>query len=170
MKLSLNWLQDYINIDDISIKDYCDRMTNTGSKVEGYECRGDNINNVVVGKITTLQKHPNADKLTICSVDVGTEAPVQIITGAGNVFAGAYVPVALNGAKLPTGQTIKAGKLRGELSFGMLCSISELGLDTHDMPFADEDGILILDDSHAPGTDIRDALMLRGTTVEFEIT
>lgn len=170
MKLSLNWLQDYIRTEDISVKDFCDRMTNTGSKVEGYECRGENITKVVVGKITALKKHPNADKLTICTVDIGGDTPVQIVTGAHNVFEGAYVPAALDGANLPTGQTIKAGKLRGELSAGMLCSIAELGLDTHDMPEAIEDGILILDDSHKPGTDICGALMLKDTAVEFEIT
>lgn len=170
MKLSINWLQDYVSTDGISAKEYCDRMTDTGSKVEGYEDRGENIQKVVVGKILSIKKHPNADKLSICSVDIGDAAPVQIVTGATNVFEGAFVPAALDGAKLPDGHSIKTGKLRGELSCGMLCSISELGLDTHDMPNAPEDGILILDDSHKPGTDIRDALLINDTAVEFEIT
>ena len=174
MKLSKNWLADFVDVGDIAIKAYCDRMTDTGSKVEGWECLGADIENVVVGRIVSVAPHENSDHLQICQLDVGTGATVQIVTGAKNVYPGAVVPVALAPAKLPGGVVINAGKLRGADSDGMLCSIGELGLTTHDMPGAIADGILILNDvglgdAHV-GTDIRDALMLRDDVVEFEIT
>ena len=171
MNLSMKWLSDFVSVDDINIKDYCDKMTDTGSKVEGYEILASDVENVVVGKITKISKHENSDHLQICMLDVGSET-LQIVTGAQNVFEGAIVPVAKPVAHLPGGVVIKAGKLRGVESFGMLCSIAELGLTTHDMPEAIEDGILILGDEYADklGMDIREALMLNDTCVEFEIT
>lgn len=159
-----------MNTDGIEIKNYCDRMTDTGSKVEGYEQLALDIENVVVGKITKIEKHQNSDHLLICMLDVGEETERQIVTGASNVFEGAYVPVAKAPAKLPGDVVIKAGKLRGVESNGMLCSMGELGLTTHDMPGKIEDGILILDDSFKIGEDIRTALLLRDDVVEFEIT
>ncbi len=173
MKLPLNWLQDFCDVSDIDPKAYCDAMTDTGSKVEGYEVLGEDVQHVVVGKILNIEKHPDADKLQICSVDVGGEKPLQIVTGAQNVFVGAEVPVALSGAKLPGGITIKTGKLRGIVSEGMLCSIAELGLTLHDMPYAIEDGILILNSEagdYQPGADIKKALGCSDVVVEFEIT
>ncbi|MBR2847983.1 MAG: phenylalanine--tRNA ligase subunit beta [Clostridia bacterium] len=174
MKLSMKWLADFTDVSDTSIKDYSDRMTDTGSKVEGYETLAEDIENVVVGRITSIKKHENSDHLQICMLDCGTGADIQIVTGAQNVFEGAVVPVAKAPAKLPGGITIKAGKLRGVESNGMLCSIAELGLTLHDMPGAIEDGILILNDvglaDAEPGADIRDVLMLRDDVVEFEIT
>lgn len=174
MKLSMKWLADFTDVGDIDAKAYCDRMTDTGSKVEGYETLGADIENVVVGRIVSVVPHENSDHLVICQLDCGTGENVQIVTGAKNVFAGAVVPVALAPAKLPGGVTIKAGKLRGVASNGMLCSIGELGLTTHDMPGAIEDGILILNDvglADAPiGADICEVLALRDTVVEFEIT
>lgn len=179
MRLSMNWLNDYVKVDDIDIKEYCDVITVTGSKVEFYEQLASEIKNVVVGYIKDIKQHPNADKLVICIVDVGYTRDVQIITAAKNVFVGAYVPVAFSPEDkkqvsiLHGGQEIKTGKLRGELSEGMFCSIAELGLDLHDMPGAIEDGILILNDVNVeakPGDDIVDALMLRDNAVEFEIT
>ncbi len=174
MKLSMNWLSDYVKANDIDIKEYCDRMTDTGSKVEGYELIGHEVTNVLVGKILATSKHPDADRLTVCSVDVGGEAPIQIITAATNVFEGALVPVACDNSTLVGGVKIKKGKLRGLPSEGMFCSIAELGLTLHDMPGAIEDGILILGDvGHAdakPGTPINDVLMLNDEVVEFEIT
>ena len=171
MNLSMKWLSDFVDVSDVNIKDYCDKMTDTGSKVEGYEVIANDVENVVVGRITKISKHENSDHLQICMLDVGTET-LQIVTGAQNVFEGAIVPVAKPVAHLPGGVVIKAGKLRGVESFGMLCSIAELGLTTHDMPGAAEDGILILDKSFADklGMDIREALMLSDTCVEFEIT
>ncbi len=172
MNLSRNWLADFVDVSDIENKAYCDRMTDTGSKVEGFEVLGDDIENVVVGRITTITPHENSDHLQICMLNVGGAEDVQIVTGAQNVFPGAIVPVALAPSKLPGGVVIKAGKLRGVASNGMLCSIGELNLTTHDMPDAIEDGILILDESFADkiGLDIREALMLSDSVVEFEIT
>ena len=174
MQLSMKWLADYTDVSDISIKDYCDKMTMTGSKVETYEVLAEDITKVVVGKILSVVPHGNSDHLVICQVDIGAAEPVQIVTGANNVFAGAVVPVATDGSTLPGGVKIKKGKLRGEVSCGMLCSIGELGLTTHDMPGAIEDGILILNDvglaDATIGQDIREALELADTSVEFEIT
>lgn len=174
MQLSMKWLADYTDVSDITIKEYCDRMTMSGSKVEGYEEIGGDISGVVCGRILEITRHPNAERLVICKVDVGEEAPIQVITAATNVFEGALVPVARDGAHLPGGVKIKKGKLRGEVSEGMFCSIAELGLTLHDMPGAIEDGILILGhvglDDIPLGADMVEALGLHDTVVEFEIT
>ncbi len=171
MNLSKNWLADFVDVSDISAKDYCDRMTDTGSKVECFQELGADIENVIVAKILKITPHENSDHLQICQVDIGKEV-VQIVTGAQNVFEGAIVPAAIPVAKLPNGIVIKAGKLRGVDSNGMLCSMGELGLTEHDMPGKEPNGILILDDDFSDkiGMDICDALMLRDTVVEFEIT
>ena len=171
MNLSRNWLSDFVDVSDISAKDYCDRMTDTGSKVECFEELGADIENVVVAKILKITPHENSDHLQICQVDIGDKV-VQIVTGAQNIFEGAIVPAAIPIAKLPGDITIKAGKLRGVESNGMLCSMGELNLTEHDMPGKEPNGILILDDDFADklGMDIRDALMLKDTVVEFEIT
>ena len=171
MNLSKNWLADFVDVSDVSVKDYCDRMTDTGSKVECFEGLAEDIENVLVAKILKITPHENSDHLQICQVDIGKEV-VQIVTGAQNVFEGAIVPAAIPVAKLPGDIVIKAGKLRGVESNGMLCSMGELGLTEHDMPGKEPNGILILDDEYADkiGMDIREALMLRDTVVEFEIT
>ena len=175
MKLSMNWLRDYVDVGAITAKEYCDRMTDTGSKVEGYEILGEDVSGVVVGRVLSVSPHPDADRLVVCSIDVGASAPLQIVTGARNVTEGALVPVATDGAKLPGGKEIKTGELRGVESQGMLCSIAELGLTLHDQPDAVEDGILILSDCDlgrelVPGMDVHGALDLDDTVVEFEIT
>ena len=176
MNLSLNWANDFVDLDKITPKEYCDRLTATGSKVEGFETLGDDIENVVVARVISLERHPDSDHLWVCRVDVGESEPVQIVTGAQNLYAGAVVPAAKAPSRLPGGVNIKAGKLRGVESNGMLCSIAELGLTTHDMPGACEDGIFILSDAGIdtdkvkPGDDIRDALQMKDTVVEFEIT
>ena len=172
MNLSLNWLADYVpQSADIDIKKYCDRMTDTGSKVEGYEILGEDIENVVVAKVTSMERHPDSDHLWICMCDIGGKT-VQIVTGAQNVKVGSLVPAAIAPAKLPNNVVIKAGKLRGVESNGMLCSIGELNLTEHDMPGNDNSGILILGEEFADkvGKDIREALMLCDKVVEFEIT
>lgn len=169
MKLSMNWLKDYVNA-DFDPKEYSDKLTMTGSKVEGFENPADQIKNVVVGKLLSVEKHPDSDHLLICMVDIGKQEPVQIVTGAQNVVPGALVPAALDDSYLPGGVHIKAGKLRGVPSNGMLCSLSELGLTTHDFPYAIEDGILLLEEDCKPGDDITKVLCLDDTTVEFEIT
>ena len=171
MNLSLKWLHDFTNTDGISTKEYCDRMTDTGSKVEGYEVLGEDIQNVKVAKVVSMERHPDSDHLWICQVDIGSEV-TQIVTGAQNVHAGDIVPAAIPVAHLPGDVTIKAGKLRGVPSNGMLCSIAELNLTLHDMPDAIEDGIFILPKEYEDkiGMDIKEALLLDDTVVEFEIT
>ena len=171
MNLSKNWLSDFVDVSDVDIKDYCDRMTDTGSKVEGYEILGEDIENVIVARIVSIAPHENSDHLQICQVDIGGKIE-QIVTGAQNIFEGAIVPAAIPVAKLPNNVVIKAGKLRGVESNGMLCSMGELNLTEHDMPGKDPNGILILDESYADkiGMDIKEALMLNDTVVEFEIT
>ena len=171
MNLSINWLNDFVNTDGIEIKEYCDRMTDTGSKVEGYEKLGDDIQNVVVARVEKMARHENSDHLWVCQINIGNET-VQIVTGAQNVHEGDIVPAAIPVAHLPGDITIKAGKLRGVESYGMLCSYHELGLTEHDMPGYEGDGILILGEEFAQfvGKDIREALLLLDTSVEFEIT
>lgn len=168
MNLSVNWLNDFVDI-KTDPKDFADKMTMSGSKVEMFDNIKNHISNVVVGKITKIERHPNAEKLVICQVDIGGESR-QIITGADNVFEGALVPVCLDGAVLPDGKTIKKGKLRGELSEGMLCSLGELGLTAHNFPSAIENGIFIIDFPVEIGQDIVDALQLNDDVFEFEIT
>ncbi len=169
MNLSMNWLYDYVKHNK-DIQEYCDTMTMTGSKVEGYEKLGEDISNVVVGKVLEIERHPDSDHLWICQIDVGEAEPVQIVTGAQNVKKGDMVPAALNNSTLPGGVKIKSGKLRGVPSNGMLCSLGELNLTINDYPYAEEDGIFILNEDCKPGDDIKDVLLLKDTVVEFEIT
>lgn len=164
----MRWLNDYVKA-DMPIKDYCHALTMSGSKVEGYEVEGADISNVVVGKILSKGPHENADALFVCQVDAGKESPVQIVTNAKNVKEGDLVPVALDGAVLPEGK-IKKGKLRGVESFGMFCGLDTLGLTAHDFPYADPDGVLVIQEDCQIGEDIHSALGLDDTSVEFEIT
>ena len=179
MDLSMKWLNDYVKT-DMPIKDFCDGMTMSGSKVETYSVQGADITNVVVGKCVEMEKHPDADSLWVCKVDVGAEAPVQIVTSAQNVFVGAFLPVALHNAtcynhKDMSFMKIKKGNMRGVRSEGMMCSYEELNLTLADVPYSSADGILILNDDPdfdkmTVGMDIHDALGFNDTTVEFEIT
>ncbi len=169
MKLSREWLSEFTDI-KATDKEYCDAMTLSGSKVEGWEITGSEISNVVAGKVTEIVRHENSDHMWICTVDVGKGAPITIVTGAQNVKAGDIVPTAVDGATLPGGVEIHTGKLRGVESAGMLCSLKELGLDTHDYPYAIEDGIFILHEPCKLGDNIRDVLGLNDTVVDFEIT
>lgn len=168
MKLPLKWLKDYTDI-DVSPREYAHALTMSGSKVESLEVLGSGIDKVVVGKILTVEKHPDADRLQVCQVDVGN-GTIQIVTGATNIKVNDLVPVALDGSSLPGGIKIKKGKLRGVESAGMLCSIAELALTKEDYPNAAEDGIFILEGDPAPGTDIKEYLGMNDTVVEFEIT
>lgn len=168
MDISLNWLKEYAPF-DCDIKTFAQEMTMSGSKVEVYSTEQDNIKNVVVGKVLSLEKHPNADKLTVCNIDIG-EKQLVIVTGAKNLKAGDYVPVALDNSLLPCGKEIHAGELRGVMSNGMLCSIGELGFTTHDFPYAVEDGIMVLEKEYPLGTPVEKALGMDDYTVEFEIT
>ena len=147
MNLSIKWLNDFVNTDGIEIKEYCDRMTDTGSKVEGYEKLGEDVQNVIVARVEKMARHENSDHLWVCQVNIGTET-VQIVTGAQNVHEGDIVPAAIPVAHLPGDITIKPGKLRGVESYGMLCSYHELGLTEHDMPGYEGNGILILGEEY----------------------
>ena len=171
MDLSMKWLADYVDC-GCDIKEFCAGMTISGSKVESYETEGEEISKVVVGKILQVVPHEDSDHLVVCQVEVGEDEPIQIVTGAPNVSAGDYVPVALHGSTLPGGIKIKKGKLRGVASNGMLCSLGELGLTVNDFPYAIEDGIFLLGDDcdKTVGKDIKEAIGLGDTKVEFEIT
>lgn len=168
MKLPLSWLKDYVDI-DISAEELAKRLLCCGFEVEEIICKGKEIKNVVAGKILSIKKHPGADKLLICEVSVGNGA-IRVVTGAQNVKAGDTVPVALHGATLLGGVKIKEGKLRGELSQGMLCSGEELGLTSADYEGASADGILIIREKVAPGTDIKQALGLDECVLDVSVT
>ncbi len=169
MDVSLNWLKDYVKF-PADIHEFTEAMTMSGTKVEGYKNLGEDISGVVVGRILSTEPHPDSDHLIVCMVDVGREENVQIVTGAQNVRPDDLVPVCLDGAHLPGGKVIKNGKLRGVVSNGMLCSLSELGLTVHDFPYAIEDGIFILQEDCKPGDDIKEVCRLNDTVVEFELT
>ncbi len=172
MILSMRWLSEFVDLEpQMPIRDFTEAMTMTGSKVEGFEIEGSEIKNVVVGKVTAMERHPDSDHMFICMVDAGEEEPLQIVTGAQNVTVGSWVPVAKHKSTLPGGVEIKKGKLRGVASNGMLCSLKELGLTINDFPYAIEDGIFLLEEEGLfPGQDIHEAIGLNDTCVEFEIT
>lgn len=170
MLVSLKWLRDYVDI-DMDTKEFADKMTMTGTKVEKVDFYGEEIENVVVGKILEITAHPNADKLIVTKVDVGSEV-IQVVTGAKNVSEGDYIPVARVGAKLPGGIKIKKGKLRGETSEGMMCSSEELGIESQYVEEYKKDGIYILDheDTFELGKDVKEVLGINDALIEFELT
>ena len=179
MNTSLSWVKAYVPELDVTAQEYTDAMTLTGTKVEGFEKLDADLDKIVVGQIEKIEKHPDADKLVICQVNVGTET-VQIVTGATNVFEGAKVPVVLDGGRVAGGHEpgqrvaggikIKKGKLRGVPSYGMMCSIEELG-STRDMyPEAPENGIYIFHDDVQAGADAVEVLGLHDVVFEYEIT
>jgi len=177
MILSRKWANDYVDLTDIDNKTFCDEMTLSGSKVEGYEVEGSDIENVVVGQVLSMEKHPDSDHLWVCQVSVGDDQPLQIVTGAQNLKPMDIVPVALVGATVINRkdhklEKIKKGKLRGVASAGMLCSFDELGLTQNDFPYACADGIFVLGDDcdKTLGMDIHKAIGYDDTCVEFEIT
>lgn len=183
MRTSLKWIKDLVpGIEDLTPQEYLDAMTLSGSKGEYYVELDKNLENIVVGQILKIEKHPDADKLVICQVNVGQEEPVQIVTGAPNVFEGAVVPVVLAGGKVAGGHDgstppeegikIKKGKLRGVPSNGMMCSIEELGSSRDMYPDAPENGIYIFKnrDDIKPGDDAIKALGLDDAIIEYEIT
>lgn len=176
MKLSREWLNEFTPV-SAPDRDFAEAMTLSGSKVEITEVEGAEIENVVVGKVLSLIRHPNSDHMWICQVDIGGAAPIQIVTGAQNVREGDLVPVAKDGSTLPGGVHITAGTLRGEASVGMLCSYKELGMTDHDWPLSIVDGIFILNSDPdlsardlRPGDDLRAAIGYHDHVVEFEIT
>lgn len=179
MDTALSWIKAYVPDLDVTPSEYTDAMTLTGTKVEGYKELDKNLEKLVVGEILSIEKHPDADKLIICQVDVGNEK-IQIVTGAPNVSVGDKVPVVLDGGKVAGGHDtsplpengikIKKGKLRGVESFGMMCSIDELGQDKNYFPDAPENGIYILPKDAKVGSDAIELLGLRDTVFEYEIT
>lgn len=168
MFLPVKWLSDYIDL-DLDIKKVADELSLTGSHVESIINRAENLSKVVVGKILKIEKHPDADKLVVCQLDVKDEI-IQIVTGAQNVFEGAVVPVALSGANLAGGVKIEKGELRGVESNGMLCSLEELGYDQSVISKEAKDGIYIFDEQTEIGISAIEALGLDGEIIEFEIT
>ena len=178
MKTSLSWIKSYVPDLDVTVQEYIDRMTLTGTKVEGYEKLDTDLDKIVVGRIEKMEKHPDADKLLVCQVNVGNET-VQIVTGATNVKEGDKIPIVLvggsvagnkDGVKTAGGMKIKAGQLRGVESFGMMCSIEELGSTPEMYPEAPEDGIYIFPEETEIGIDAVAALGLRDVVFEYEIT
>ena len=176
MLLSRRWLNEFVPV-DAADKEFAEDMTLSGSKVEVTEVEGEEISNVVVGKVLEIVRHENSDQMWICQVDVGEGEPVQIVTGAQNVSQGDLVPVAKHNSTLPGGVHIKKGKLRGVESNGMLCSYKELGMTDNDWPSSVVDGIFILESDPdlkarglKPGDDIREVLGFNDHVVEFEIT
>ncbi len=172
MKLNRKWLnEDFVDLSNVSDKEFVETLTVFGQKVETWERMDAEIKNVVVGKVLSMVRHPNSDHMFICQVDVGQGEPVQIVTGAQNVHEGDLVPAALHNSYLPGGVHITKGKLRGELSSGMLCSFAELGLTQNDLPGVFADGIWILEpDAGKPGDDINKIIGNDDTVVDFEIT
>ncbi|MDD7674049.1 MAG: phenylalanine--tRNA ligase subunit beta [Oscillospiraceae bacterium] len=172
MRLNRKWLnEDFVDLREVSDKEFVETMTVFGQKVETWERMDAEIKNVVVGKVLSMVRHPNSDHMWICQVNVGGEEPIQIVTGAQNVHEGDLVPVALHNSWLPGGVHITKGKLRGELSNGMLCSFAELGLTQNDLPGVFSDGIWILNDEECSiGQDINQVIGNDDTVVEFEIT
>ena len=172
MKLNRKWInEDFVDLHQVSDKEFVERLTVFGQKVETWERMDAEIKNVVVGRVLSMVRHPNSDHMFICQVDVGREEPEQIVTGAQNVHEGDLVPVALHNSYLPGGVHITKGKLRGEKSNGMLCSFAELGLTQNDLPGVFADGIWILNDEDCkPGDDINPIIGNDDTVVDFEIT
>ncbi len=172
MKLNRKWInEDFVDLSNVSDKKFVETLTVFGQKVETWERMDADIKNVVVGKVLSMVRHPNSDHMFICQVDVGQEEPVQIVTGAQNVHEGDLVPAALHNSWLPGGVHITKGKLRGEVSNGMLCSFAELGLTQNDLPGVFADGIWILEpDAGKPGDDINPIIGNDDTVVDFEIT
>lgn len=166
MKLPISWLKDYMNTDGIEPKAYEHEMTMSGSKVETIENLSGGMKNIVTGKILSVEKHPDAEKLVVCMVDTGDEEKLQIVTAATNVFVGAVVPVAKHKSVIHGGTKITKGKLRGVLSMGMFCSTDELGIT----PEGTATGIMILPEDTPVGADVCEVLGLNEDVVEFEIT
>ena len=171
MKLNRKWLhEEFVDLSHISDKEYVEKLTVFGQKVETWERMDSEIKNVIVGKVLSIVRHENSDHMWVCQIDVGQEEPVQIVTGAQNVQQGDLVPVAMHNSWLPGGVHITKGKLRGVVSNGMLCGLEELGLTQNDFPYSIVDGIFILQEDCKIGDDINTVIGNDDTIVDFEIT
>ncbi|WP_151735303.1 phenylalanine--tRNA ligase subunit beta [Paenibacillus tengchongensis] len=169
MKVSTEWLGDYISLEGVATEELADQITSAGIEIDGVERRNKGLSGIVVGYVKSKEKHPDADKLNVCVVDAGQGEDLQIVCGAKNVAAGQKVPVALVGAKLP-GLEIKKAKLRGVLSQGMICSAKELGLNDKLLPKEQQEGILVLPENTQIGQDILNVLGLGDEVMEFDLT
>ncbi|HEI7985619.1 phenylalanine--tRNA ligase subunit beta [Staphylococcus aureus] len=169
MLISYEWLKEYVTIDD-SVSNLAERITRTGIEVDDLIDYTKDIKNLVVGFVKSKEKHPDADKLNVCQVDIGEDEPVQIVCGAPNVDAGQYVIVAKVGGRLPGGIKIKRAKLRGERSEGMICSLQEIGISSNYVPKTFESGIYVFSEAQVPGTDALQALYLDDQVMEFDLT
>ncbi|HDK9596754.1 phenylalanine--tRNA ligase subunit beta [Staphylococcus aureus] len=169
MLISNEWLKEYVTIDD-SVSNLAERITRTGIEVDDLIDYTKDIKNLVVGFVKSKDKHPDADKLNVCQVDIGEDEPVKIVCGAPNVDAGQYVIVAKVGGRLPGGIKIKRAKLRGERSEGMICSLQEIGISSNYIPKSFESGIYVFSESQVPGTDALQALYLDDQVMEFDLT
>ncbi|HHA5709710.1 TPA: phenylalanine--tRNA ligase subunit beta [Staphylococcus aureus] len=169
MLISNEWLKEYVTIDD-SVSNLAERITRTGIEVDDLIDYTKDIKNLVVGFVNSKEKHPDADKLNVCQVDIGEDEPVQIVCGAPNVDAGQYVIVAKVGGRLPGGIKIKRAKLRGERSEGMICSLQEIGISSNYIPKSFESGIYVFSEAQVPGTDALQALYLDDQVMEFDLT
>ena len=171
MKLNRKWLnEEFVDLSGVPDREFVETMTIAGQKVETYERLDAELRNVAVGRVVSITRHTNSDHMWVCQIDVGAGEPVQIVTGAQNVHEGDLVPVAQHNSWLPGGVHITKGKLRGEISNGMLCSLKELGLTLNDFPYAIEDGIWILQEDCKPGDDINSVIGNDDTVVDCEIT
>ncbi|HFJ5075440.1 TPA: phenylalanine--tRNA ligase subunit beta [Staphylococcus aureus] len=169
MLISNEWLKEYVTIDD-SVSNLAERITRTGIEVDDLIDYTKDIKNLVVGFVKSKEKHPDADKLNVCQVDIGEDEPVQIVCGAPNVDAGQYVIVAKVGGRLPGGIKIKRAKLRGERSEGMICSLQEIGISSNYIPKSFESGIYVFSEAQVPGTDALQALYLDDQVMGFDLT
>lgn len=169
MLISNEWLKEYVTIDD-SVSNLAERITRTGIEVDDLIDYTKDIKNLVVGFVKSKEKHPDADKLNVCQVDIGEDEPVQIVCGAPNIDAGQYVIVAKVGGRLPGGIKIKRAKLRGERSEGMICSLQEIGISSNYIPKSFESGIYVFSEAQVPGTDALQALYLDDQVMEFDLT
>ncbi|GFD64528.1 phenylalanine--tRNA ligase subunit beta [Staphylococcus aureus] len=169
MLISNEWLKEYVTIDD-SVSNLAERITRTGIEVDDLIDYTKDIKNLVVGFVKSKEKHPDADKLNVCQVDIGEDEPVQIVCGAPNVDAGQYVIVAKVGGRLPGGIKIKRAKLRGERSEGMICSLQEIGISSNYIPKSFESGIYVFSEAQVPGTDALQVLYLDDQVMEFDLT
>jgi len=168
MKVPMKWLKEYVDI-NMPAAEYAEKMISTGTAVEGVDKSGEQFDKVVVGYVVSCVDHPNSDHLHICMVDVGGEEPIQIVCGAPNVHAGMRVAAALDGAHLPGGVKIKKGKMRGEVSNGMLCSGPELDVPAGLYPHIGDEGIIEIFEEVAPGTDVKEVFGLGDDIIDFEI-
>lgn len=170
MKISTDWLKEYADLSNITDAELCSKLTMTGTNVETYTNTSERLKNIVIGKIVSIEKHKNADNLSVCQVNIKTKT-VQIITSATNIKQNAIIPVCLDGSTTANGIKIKKSKFRGEISDGMMCSLEEIGLSKADFPYADENGIFLIEEPNCEvGQTVCEAFNLADTILELEIT